>query len=49
MDGGGSGVLMHLGVLALKTGSCPLPNILIDAWPHVPGGDQPLSSPNTGV
>ena len=49
MTGGGSSVVMHLGALALKAGACPLPNIFIDAWPHVPGGDQSLSSPNTWV
>ena len=49
MTGGGSGVLMHLGALVLKAGVCQLPNILIDSWPYVPGCDQLLSSPNTGV
>ena len=47
MASGSSSVVMHFGALALQAGVCPLPNILIDAWPHVPGGDQPLSSPNT--
>ena len=49
MASGGSGVVVHFGALALQAGACPLPNIFIDAWPHIPGGDQPLSSPNTRV
>ena len=49
MASGSSGVVMHFGTLALQAGACPLPNILIDAWPHITGGDQSLSSPNTRV
>ena len=49
MASGSSGVVMHFGALALKAGACPLPNILVDTWPNIPGGDQPLSSPNTRV
>ena len=49
MASGGIGVVVHLCALALKAGTCPLPNILVDACPHEPGGDQPLSSPNTRV
>ena len=49
MASGSSGVVMHFGTLALQAGACPLPNILIDAWPHITGGDQPLSSPDTRV
>ena len=49
MASGSSGVVMHFGALALKAGVCPLPNILVETWPNIPGGDQPLSSPNTRV
>ena len=49
MASGSSGVVMHFGALALKAGACPLPNILVDTWPHVLRGDQPLSSLNTRV
>ena len=47
MASGSTGVLVYLCPLVLETGVRPLPNVLVDAWPHIPGGDQLLSSSNT--
>ena len=40
-------MLVHLGALALEAGAHPIMDILIDAWPHVSGGEQTLSGPNS--
>ena len=42
-------VLMNFGSLTLRTGAGPLPDILVDAWPHVMGGDHPLCGLNSWV
>ena len=48
MAGGSSGVLMHLGALALKAVACPLPNILINRWvARTPGWERVCRMSNT--
>lgn len=49
MARGGMSVMVNLCKLALKAGACPLPNILVDAWPYVPVAVQLLGSLNTRV